>query len=401
MPRAFRSTLLVALVLLPLVQCNGDTTQVVCLTDLSTSDAGKKVQAFVETSNALITAAGEIDSDMLNACRSMAVSLGIPAAELEPPMANADAPGAATETACKRVTREIDKIVHDDLAPNAHLAIVYIPSVCTIDAEAQLRCEQQCDPVTVTVTRLECTPGKFYGQCMGSCMGTCTANCAATCTGSCTGTCSGTCGGSCNGTCAGVCSSQNANGTCYGSCAGTCTGTCDGTCSGSCSATCTGSCGPTCVGTCEGTCSAWLQPPQCTAVQERTTVNDCKTNCTARARFQAKCTEPSLTVTYGYIGTPAQEAALQRLVVALRNNYARILKVGYRATVVVRDAAAGYATALEGVTTTANQVGLGAGVCVADALTRVAGAAAKVDVSVRVSVTFSASVSAMGGLAGP
>ena len=69
---------------LTLVQCNGDTTQVVCLTDLGTSDAGLKVQAFIETSNALITAAGEIDTDMLNVCRAMAGDLGIPAAQLEP-----------------------------------------------------------------------------------------------------------------------------------------------------------------------------------------------------------------------------------------------------------------------------------------------------------------------------
>jgi modification target Cys-rich repeat protein len=396
-----RPLLLVSLVVVPVVHCNGDTTQVVCLTDLGTSDAGKKVQGFIETSNALITAAGEIDSDMLNACRSMAASLGIPTTQLDPPIAKVDAPGAATETACQRVAREIDKIVHDDLAPNAHLAIVYTPSVCTVDAEAQLRCEQQCDPMTVTATRLECKPGKLYGQCMGSCMGTCTANCAATCTGTCTGACTGTCSGSCNGMCAGVCSSQNANGTCYGSCVGTCTGTCDGTCTGSCSAICTGTCGPTCQGSCEGTCSTWVQPPQCTEVQERTTVTDCKTNCAARARFQAKCTEPSLTVTYGYIGTPAQEAALQRLATALRSNYARILKVGTRASVVVRDAAAGYAIALAEVTPTANQIGLGAGVCVADAITRVAGATAKVDVSVKASVTFSASISAMGGFTGP
>ena len=83
---------------LALVQCNGDTTEVVCLTDLGTSDAGKKVQAFIETSNALITAAGEIDTDMLNVCRAMASDLGIPAAQLEPAAAsNPNSPGAATD----------------------------------------------------------------------------------------------------------------------------------------------------------------------------------------------------------------------------------------------------------------------------------------------------------------
>jgi hypothetical protein len=382
------------------VQCNGDTTEVACLTDLSTTDAGRTVQRFIETANVLLTAAHEIDFDMLNVCRSMATDLGIPSPELEPSPQNANSQGAATEAACRRVRAEIDKIIHDDLPRNAHLAIVATSPVCTVDAEAQWRCEQQCDPVTVAVTHLECTPGKFYGQCMGACMGTCTSSCAATCTGSCTGICSGTCTGSCNGMCDGLCSARNtANGVCYGSCDGSCTGICDGSCVGTCDATCHGSCDASCVGTCEGSCSVWVQPPTCTQVQEITAVPECKTNCIARARFGARCTDPVLTVTSGYAGTPAQQAALQRLMVALRHHYGRALKVGFRATKMVQDAAGGFVTTLGDASTTARQVGLGAAVCVADAVTRVAGAVATVNVSVNVSVSFTASVSAMGGAA--
>ncbi len=392
---------LLAPVALSLVQCNGDTTQVVCLADLSTTDAGKKVQAFIDTSNALITAAGEIDSDMLNVCKAMASDLGIPSSELEPAAANEKSPGAATDAACRRVKTEIDEIVRGDLVVNARLAIIYTPPVCTIDTGAQLRCEQQCDPKTITVTRLECKPGKFYGQCMGTCMGSCTANCGATCTGSCTGMCTGTCSGNCNGMCTGTCAAQNTNGTCYGACQGTCTGTCDGSCTGTCNASCQGSCGATCEGSCEGECSVWVQPPQCTEVQEVTTVQECKTTCDARAHFEATCTEPALTVSYGYAATVAQKAALDKLVTALRNNYARLLKVGFRSAKVVKDAATGYALALDGAATTAQQVGLGASACVADAITRVAGAVSKVDVSVSVSISVTASVSAMGGVAAP
>ena len=386
---------------LSLVQCNGDRTEVVCLEDLSTTDAGKKVQAFIDTSNSLITAAREIDSDMLNACKAMAADLGIPAAELDPTAANETSPGAATDAACRRVNTEIQQIVRSDLVANARLAIIYTPPVCTIDTGAQLRCEQQCDPKTITVTRLECKPGKFDGQCMGSCMGSCTANCGATCTGSCTGMCTGTCTGNYNGMCAGTCAAQNAGGTCYGMCQGTCTGTCDGTCTGMCNASCQGSCGATCEGSCEGTCSAWVQPPQCTEVQEVTTIQECKTTCDARAHFEAECTEPALAVSYGYAATTAQKAALDRLVVALRNNYARLFRAGYRAAIVVKDAATGYAVALDGATTTAKQVGLGAGACVANAIVLVADAASKIDVSVSVSVSITASVTAMGGVAAP
>lgn len=389
-----------AVLSLSLVQCNGDTTQVVCLTDLSTTDAGKKVQAFIDTSNALIVAATEIDSDMLNACKSMGHDLGIPAGDLEPPMSlDPNSPGAATDVACRRVRSEVDKIIHDDLVANASLAVVYTPSVCTIDAGARLRCEQQCDPVTVTVTRLECTPGHAYGQCMASCMGTCTGSCSAGCVGRCSGTCSGSCTGNCNGACAGTCAAKNVDGSCYGACNGSCTGTCDGSCNGSCTASCSGSCGASCVGTCEGDCSIWVEPPRCTEIKDVTTIQECRTNCDARAHFEATCTEPSVTVSYGYAATLAQKAALDRLVTALVNNYSDFLRIGARATLVVADAVGGYKSALEGVTTTAQQVGLGAGACIADAVTRVTSAAAKVQISVSVSVSISASVAAKGGVA--
>lgn len=386
---------------LSLVQCNGDTTEVVCLDDLSTTDAGRKVQAFVDTSNALINAARDIDNQMLNVCRGMAADLGIPASQLEPDVRNMKSPGAATDAACLRVRTEIDKIVHDNLAANARLALVYTPPVCTIDAAAKLTCLQKCDPVMVKVTHLECTPGHAYGTCMASCMGTCTGSCMGSCAGSCTGTCSGTCNGACNGACTGTCSAKNADGSCYGACTGTCTGTCDGTCTGSCSASCNGSCDATCMGTCQGNCSVWVMPPQCTEVEEVVTVQDCKTTCDARAKFDATCTEPSLTVTYGYGATTAQKASLDRLVVALRNNYSTMLAAGYRAAVVVKDAAYGYADALTGVQATARQVGLGAGACVVEAISAAGAAAERVRVSVNVSVTFTATVSAMGGVAAP
>ncbi len=384
---------------LSLLTCNGDTTQVVCVTDLSTSDAGKKVQAFIETSNALITAAGEIDSDMLNTCKAMAHDLAIPAAELEPADAGTPSPGGATSSACRTVRSEIDKIIKTALVANASLAIVFTPSVCTIDAGARLRCEQQCDPVTVKVTHLECTAGHAYGQCMTTCMGRCTGSCGGGCKGNCSGTCSGTCTGNCNGNCAGTCAAKNADGSCFGACNGTCDGTCTGACDGSCGGTCGGICAATCVGSCEGDCSVWVEPPSCTQVQEVTTITECKTNCDARAHFEATCTEPALTVSYGYAATTAQKAKLDLLVTALKNNYSRFLSVGARAALVVADAAGGYRTALQGVGTTATQVGFGAAACVTDAITRVAGAAAKVQVSVDVSIALSASVSAMGGAA--
>lgn len=380
------------------VQCNGDTTEVVCISDLSTTEAGRKVQTFIDTSNALITAARDIDGQMLNACRGMASDLGIPASELAPGAGNATSPGAATDAACLRVRTEIEKIVREDVVANAHLAVVYTPPVCTVDAAAKLTCLQKCDPVMVKVSRLECTPGHAYGSCMATCMGRCTGSCMGGCTGTCAGTCTGSCNGACNGVCTGTCSAKNQDGTCYGTCTGTCAGTCDGTCTGSCSASCNGSCNASCTGTCEGDCAVWVTPPQCTEVQEVVTVPDCKTTCDAQAKFEAICTEPSLTVGYGYSsGTTAQKLAVEKLLLALRHNYPTMLAVGHRAAVVVKDAAYGYADALEDVRTTAQQVGLGAGACVVEAISATTAAAQRIRISVDISIRVSASINASGG----
>src|SRR6185503_15164298 len=90
----FRTVPLLA-VSLTLVQCNGDTTEVVCVDDLSTTDAGRKVQAFVDTSNSFINAVRDIDNQMLNVCRGLVVDLRIPKSQLEPDARNMKSPSAA------------------------------------------------------------------------------------------------------------------------------------------------------------------------------------------------------------------------------------------------------------------------------------------------------------------
>jgi hypothetical protein len=378
--------------------CDGAGGEVTCNADLS-SDAGRKVKMFLETSNALIRAAEAIDGDMLAACRGMASDLGIPGAELNPAVGMENVAGERTRVACVRVKTEIDKILLENAKVGTKIAVVYTPAVCTIDASAQTRCVRECQPVTVTVTELMCTPGKFTGSCTANCMGSCEGSCAGSCGGSCAGTCGGTCMGNCNGMCNGTCSAMNADGSCYGTCTGTCTGTCEGTCMGSCSGSCSGSCTAMCMGTCSGDCSAgWNPPPKCTEVMKSVVVDDCNTTCESKAKFEASCTDPKLTVTYGFQATAAQKAQLDKLLTALRNHYAKFLKVSFRAGTMVVTAAEGYSAALTGVTATANMVGLQAGACVASAIQSTARALAQVNVSVSVSVMVSASASASGGV---
>lgn len=375
--------------------CGGSPAQgVTCNSDLGQTDAGRKVRLFIDTSDKLVRAANEIDADMYDVCTGIAADLGIPNAELLPPVGQENSAGARTKAACTRVKTEIDTIIANDMPTTARLSITYTPAVCTIDASLKTTCIEKCEPKTVTVTELMCTPGHFYGQCSASCTGTCGGSCSGSCQGQCTATCNGTCSGHCNGTCTGTCSAMNADGTCFGTCTGTCNGSCDATCNGSCSGSCNGSCSANCSGGCEGECTAWVQPPKCTEVETQVTVDECETTCDSQARFAAVCTEPELSVDYG---VSPQKASVGRLVTALANNYAKLLKVLERTGNTIGDSVSGFATALSGVGDYAQQVGAQATLCVVDAISAVGAAAEQINVSASFSVSISVSVSASGG----
>ena len=139
-----------------------------------------------------------------------------------------------------------------------------------------------------------------------------------------------------------------------------------------------------------------MQPPKCTEVEKQVTVDECETTCEAQARFAAVCTEPMLSVGYG---VSPERASVGRLVTALANHYATLLKVLVRTGTTIGDSVSGFSTALSGVGDYAQQVGAQAALCVLDAVSAVGAAATQVDVSASFSVSISASVSASGGAA--
>jgi modification target Cys-rich repeat protein len=375
--------------LLALGSCDGTpATGVTCDADLGQTDAARKVNMFVETSNALVVAANSIDRDMQEACIGMAEDLGLPNSAYAPLPGTENNAGAKAKAACTAVNAEIQRILKEDVPTTAKLTIVYTPAVCTIDLEAQTKCIEECEPKTVTVTDITCEPGHFYGNCSAMCTGSCTGGCDGQCSASCNGSCSGVCKGNCKGTCATMAAD--------GSCNGMCNGTCNGSCSARCQGTCSGSCGGTCTGGCSGECTAWVQPPQCTQSQRQVTVNDCHTTCESKARFEAVCTNPSVYVTFDV--TP-HKTSVDKLVVAVTNHYAQVLKVLARTGTTIGDSVSGFATALDGATTYASQLGLQAGACLADAGLAVGKAVTQVNVSATFSVSISASVTASGSAA--
>lgn len=393
--KAVRVTTLVAslpialFTMIALSGCDGTPAQgVTCSSDLGQTDAGKKVALFIDTSNSLVVAANQIDADMQSACIGMAQDLQIPAAEYAPPVGTETNAGAKTRAACTAVNAEIQRILKEDVPTTAKLTVVYTPAVCTVDAAAQTKCVEECEPVTVTVTDYMCEPGHFYGQCSAQCTGSCSGSCAGTCTAACHGSCSGMCKGTCNGTCM----AKAADGSCAGMCNGTCNGTCDATCTG----TCSGSCGGTCTGGCSGDCNVWVKPPTCTATQRQTTVDECHTTCESKAKFEAVCTAPSVYVTFDV--TP-HKPSVDLLVKAVANHYSQLLKVSARTGTTIGTSAAGFSTALSGVTDYAQQVGAQAALCVVGAVSAVGKAATQVEVSASFSVMISASVTASGSAA--
>jgi hypothetical protein len=374
-----------------LAGCDGaPASGVTCNSDLGQTDAGRKVRLFVETSNSLVIAANEIDRDMQDVCVGMANDLGIPASEYAPPIGTENNAGSRARAACTRLKTEIDTILREDVPTTARLTLVYTPAVCTLDLQAETKCVETCEPTTVTVTEYMCQPGYFYGECSAQCTGSCTGSCNGQCSAACNGTCSGTCTGGC----AGTCSARAAD----GSCAGTCSGTCNGSCSATCTGTCSGSCGGTCTGGCSGECAAWVQPPKCTATQTQTTVDECYTTCESKARFDAVCTSPSVFVTFD---VSPHQPRIDKLVTAVANHGAKLLKVLTRTGTTIGDSASGFSTALAGVGTYAEQVGAQAALCVVDAVSAVGKAATQVEVSASFSVSISASVTASGGAAAP
>jgi hypothetical protein len=127
-------------------------------------------------------------------------------------------------------------------------------------------------------------------------------------------------------------------------------------------------------------------------------VDDCQTTCESKARFEASCTEPSLVVSYGVSGPKPR---VTKLLAAVKNHYAKLLKVGVRTGVTIGTSVSGFATALSGVSTYAEMVGAQAGLCVVDAISAVSAATEQINVSASFSVSISASVTASGMAAAP
>ncbi|MBM3275683.1 MAG: hypothetical protein FJZ00_11060, partial [Candidatus Sericytochromatia bacterium] len=130
---------------------------------------GLQINAFLDTSTALVKAGNEMNGELLAICKGMAADLGIPEAELAP----ANAMQSPTEAACARVAQGIDNTIKVNLPVNAKLTIIAEPARCAIDASFTHSCIETCEQREIMETEVTCMPGKWSGSCSATCSGTC------------------------------------------------------------------------------------------------------------------------------------------------------------------------------------------------------------------------------------
>lgn len=249
-----------------------------------------------------------------------------------------------TKETCDKVLAELRNSLTVGLKPNAKLKIDYQPAVCTVDVQASAQVAAKCEAKASADVQVRCT-----GQCTGTC----------------------------NGTCQGECSGSGTAGTGGAAGSGQCNGECKGTCEGSCS------------GGCDG--SADVQASA-----------ECKAEAEVQASFSAKCTEPTVTVTYPtdiVVDTSKIDAAKA----AIEMGLPRMLKIAAHIGGPVKRAA------LHTVTTGSKLAAAGFKLykslgdqakCVAGQIKAAVAALAGVKVSIEVQVEVSASASASAGGSG-
>lgn len=343
-----------------------------------TAGFSAKVDALVDASNALVDLSVSMKASVAGACARIA-GMTAPTNPTDDDVTNL----------CDAASAKIDT----ELMAAGTITLEVSPAHCTVEADAQLSCEANCDvsgscdPGTVEV---RCSPGELSVTCMGTCSasGTCegSATVAANCQGSCSGTCSGTCDGTCEG-------NTDTSGT-MGACEGTCMGTCNGTCKGDCvlAADANIDCGvmATCKGECMGTatepkCEGELMPPSCNVDA------DCEAGCKSQASLKAECTPPSVNLVASGTIDSTFEATLEAELPAIM----QVAKVQGQMAI---DAAGNFVGKLGALASAAAKVGA---LCTASVGGKIAGAVdAAGSASASVNVSFMASASVSGSASG-
>lgn len=363
-----------------------------CNGDFGTTDAARQLTAFLRAASSFSQTAAELDTTLSGACRGIATDLGAMPGDLM----GDGSPGTDTQTACTRAAALIEAEMRAvRAAAGVSVYVEYQPPACEVNVMAYNNCVAECDVTYMPgMAQVTCEGGELRGTCSGSCTGTCAAMVSGSCTGACEGTCMGGCMGTCQGTCDGTCSVHAADGSCNGACMGTCQGTCSAMCTGSCMGQCVAMASATCMGECRGMCSVAFTEPRCTGRVVPPMANaDCRASCDTRINATAMCTPARVAVRI--TGTLSADLMTRytRLKTTLEAHYTDVLSAAAK---IRRLAEAGVALvdSAQRVPNAVASVGVTAAACAADAANQIRVAVPRVQASVMVTVSVSASVSA-------
>ena len=153
---------------------------------IDTTKVGRKLYAFLVASAELDRASLELERSVHDACKRMAVELGV-------------SPAGDIKEVCTRAATELDANLKVSVKSESHLVTRTVPPVCTTSVELTAGFVAQCEASASADVNVQCS-----GSCSGTCNGTCDGQCAGgaaggQCNGQCQGTCRGRCSGGCNG----------------------------------------------------------------------------------------------------------------------------------------------------------------------------------------------------------
>ena len=150
-----------------------------------------------------------------------------------------------------------------------------------------------------------------------------------------------------------------------------------------------------CSGQCRGMCRV-ASNITCDGQPEIQADAQCQAACQAQAQASAMCTAPVLTI--GVMGTVSPSAIqnLNTLVTALQTNYPQILLDAHELNTLLAQTTPAFVASLQGLGSAAENVGLSAAACVVRASADAVALASQVDVSVTVTVNFTAAVGSQG-----
>lgn len=255
-----------------------------CLEDnpgVCSADLQAKVASLTDASEALIAASDALKADVAAACYNIALDLDVP--DIEP------VPAEITDQYVQDICTAAATAINDQITADVVVDVIVQGGYCTVDAQAQLDCEAECqiegecDPGSIET---RCDPGYLSVMCEGECQANAWCEGTVELEASCSGDCYGMCKGQCDG------SDTPAGGA-------ECTGRCEGTCTGDCQLAADASIDCGAEVRCRGGCTAEGRLPECRTTIEEPECNvdaDCNAGCQGQASFQAECTEPEVLV---------------------------------------------------------------------------------------------------------